>query len=881
VVSYDPTTGTLVLDVTASSGITTSGSWTLNASLDLILTPLNFKNIYLNDAATFMANESAIWQNYGATGTIPGVITTANVTAVLPSGLTSIPSNQVLINVRPGIVIKNDSGAITVMGDSINRKGIDLSGSAYGNAGGPKSVLNTGDSQTLDGHFGQYDEPIVLSLLAAGNLNFGLYQEPQIQVLLQGTSTSGNQVLRGALQLGTLSDGFSQYTDGISTAISLGNGASAWAAPFDPAAPGAYNGRSGGLGADSASYVLAAGADRYSANPLKTNPNATAATLTVAGVIDDGKVVMKDNFSLTDAVTADPLYIYNFSWSGGNTPSNTNATALIPLPPDWIGGTTSRFADYASMVRTGSGNISIATSQDLVLQSPLSLIYTAGVGYNVNGTASQPLQGFTQYKGQLSLVGGTASSLKNNFDYEPPSTFLTHGGDVSLSVGRNIVGAMTTTALFGTDDSNLPYDMTALGSQLKLQNFGAAPADPLNIVRTVIGGFNALYATDDWMRSAQVGGQTYYTLNGLSSGGSVTTGNYQLAWFTWFPYLENTIGSFGGGNITAKVGGSVSNVQFVAPTNARDAGPALVATSYAFDPKLVTDPTAIALANAGFAVSDPNPPTGGYSGLYVQGGGNVSVTAGGDITDVYTYVQNGTTTLRAGGSATQLSLATSTGDLTVQASRTIDISDKTVRPMRGMAPSVTTPWQLSGIALIQNASILSALVPFTTGSGPTEKTSQQEYLANTVLTGIVTSAPTGTLNLDAVGGLSLNVSSGGGNAWNVTQGIVPARVNLVSLQGDITNGGTFTTYPDPNGTVNLLARGSVNLNAGFNLSDAQPSIMPTLQNVVGVLGSFQTPAIQNSDPTAPGYAPQAVLVPSFEQLVTNNFFTGGALYLAG
>jgi hypothetical protein len=361
-VSYDPTTGTLVLDVTASSGITTSGSWTLNASLDLILTPLNFKNIYLNDAATFMANESAIWQNYGATGTIPGVITTANVTAVLPSGLTSIPSNQVLINVRPGIVIKNDSGAITVMGDSINRKGIDLSGSAYGNAGGPKSVLNTGDSQTLDGHFGQYDEPIVLSLLAAGNLNFGLYQEPQIQVLLQGTSTSGNQVLRGALQLGTLSDGFSQYTDGISTAISLGNGASAWAAPFDPAAPGAYNGRSGGLGADSASYVLAAGADRYSANPLKTNPNATAATLTVAGVIDDGKVVMKDNFSLTDAVTADPLYIYNFSWSGGNTPSNTNATALIPLPPDWIGGTTSRFADYASMVRTGSGNISIATS---------------------------------------------------------------------------------------------------------------------------------------------------------------------------------------------------------------------------------------------------------------------------------------------------------------------------------------------------------------------------------------------------------------------------------------------------------------------------------------------------------------------------------------
>src|SRR6202000_2854285 len=103
---------------------------------------------------------------------------------------------------------------------------------------------------------------------------------------------------------------------------------------------------------------------------------------------------------------------------------------------------------------------------------PASLIYTAGVGYNVNGTAAQPLSGFTQYQGQLALAGvpiGTTNLGKaflNYINYEPPSTYLTHGGDLTLSVGRNIVGAMTTAGPLGHDESDLPYDMTALGSQL-------------------------------------------------------------------------------------------------------------------------------------------------------------------------------------------------------------------------------------------------------------------------------------------------------------------------------------------------------------------------------------------------------------------------------
>ena len=547
------------------------------------------------NASGFMNHEQDMWNVLGAdqtTGLVGGV----------------------LINVRPGITVKNSGGDINILGDSINPKGIDLSGSAY--AG---SVLANGDTQTLNGHFGQYDEPIVLSLRAAGNLNFGSYVD---------TGSTDYSSLAANLHLGTLSDGFSQYSGGLNGSLALGAGASAWAAPFDPAASGQYDGRSGGLGADSATYFLTAGADVASADPLKTAPNAIKATVTVAGVTSESGVSVNDAFTVdgSDPVTTDPLYFYNYSWSGGNT------TTI--LPTDWLGG-TSLFADYASIVRTGTGNIAIAAGKDLVLQSPLSLIYTAGTGYNVNGSSSQPLSGFTQYNGQVSLAGTTAATT-NAVNYLPPSTYLTHGGDVKVAVGGNIVGDMmpnTFSGGAGVDDQDLPYEMTALGSQLKLQNFGSSQASATAVL--VIGSFSSLYATDDWIRNNATTNHTYYTMNGLTADNAVTPGTYQLAWYTWFPYLENSIGSFGGGNITAAAGGNISRVQFVAPTNARDAGPTLVATHY--------DPVA-------------------QTGLYVQGGGNINLTANGDITNVYTYAQNGKTVLQAGGSVGAAAVSTSRGD---------------------------------------------------------------------------------------------------------------------------------------------------------------------------------------------------------------------------
>jgi filamentous hemagglutinin family protein len=822
--------------------ISTSGSVVFNAFLTANTgygdSTYSAAQYNATNAASFMSdsNQSAMWSTFGANGN--GV------------------ANGVLVNIRPGIVVKNSS-SVTIEGDASNPNGIDLSGSNY--AG---SVLNHGDPHALAGHFGQYDEPIVLAIRAGGNLNFGscLNQcnTPTLGSLSDGFSqyamlptyakdpNTGEYVITGYASQLIYGAGLyvpdprtGEYIQAVAPApIEInGAGASGAATLFDPAMPGAYNSLSGGLGADSATYFLSAGADLKAANPLAVIKSAPAGTLTVAGLPGESQ---QTNLlgGVTYADTADPLYVYNFDTNSGNS----SATLLD-------------FADYASLVRTGTGNISVATSKDLNLQSPLSLIYTAGVGYNVNGSnATQPLAGFQQYNGNLTIFGSNSGGVAA-FDMLPASTYPTHGGDVSLAVGGNILGDMNSLSTIPRNSpvgtgQELPYDMTALGSQLKLQNWFDTSATGTS----QMGAFSALYATDAWI--AQTSNSTFYTLAGPPSHQQTaeTPGDYQLAWYTWFPFLENTIGSFGGGNISVKAGGNISLVQFVAPTNARDAGPILVATGY-------------------------NPAN--QTGLYVQGGGNISLTAGGNISGVYTYAQNGRTVLQAGGSigspnsaSIGMSIETSTGDVALMAGGTINVRDTIVSPDVAQQGNIT----LSGIMLIQNASFLIDVPP---GGLPAagDKGWAREV---TVFNGLLTSVPTGALTIEAVGDVTLGVNAA--VSWNTSQGLLPPQVNLISLQGDIANDGRFITYPSQTGTVNMLAQGSVALNEGFVLSDADPSVLPTLANIASTLKNFTTTVTAANESTttlAPAYlqigeAPDTVATKSLAYE-----FIGGANYLAG
>ena len=115
-------------------------------------------------------------------------------------------------------------------------------------------------------------------------------------------------------------------------------------------------------------------------------------------------------------------------------------------------------------------------------------------------------------------------------DMLPLSTFPTHGGNITLKIGGNITGDMNANVTYPAGSGTyahqeLPYDMTALGSQLKLQNWYLSTDKTANGYFSVMGSFSGLYATDAWMLAQNF---TYYTLcrqwrehNGLLSTGLV------------------------------------------------------------------------------------------------------------------------------------------------------------------------------------------------------------------------------------------------------------------------------------------------------------------------------------------------------------------------
>ncbi|WP_195930276.1 filamentous haemagglutinin family protein [Hyphomicrobium album] len=676
------------------------------------LTPTKFRDVFLADAASFMANETAIKAGL----------------------LASNPALTSALHVRAGVEIRN-SGNILVRGDALNPVGIDLSGGV------------NPDPAALVAHFGPNNEPVMLTIRAGGNLEFGRCTGACLTTTNDTTAGVNNLISSGELVLGSLSDGFSSRAAGMTSGVVSGAGASIGAALFDPPA-------TAGDGPDSASFRLAAGADLSAANPLALDRNAVAGAITVAGLVN-------------------------------GTPQVLRTSQQFSRAPD-------TFADYASLIRTGTGDIDIAATDDLILQSIGSLIYTAGVNRTyAGGTSTQSLPGFSQYAVDAQGTFRLATSSAITTHRLRALAFPVRGGDLAIELGGDLRG----------NSQGMTYEMTALWAQGELTG-------------TFTGGVGVqVNATFAPQRSVNSQLHQPYPVRG------------NLAWYPILSLFSGGLGAFGGGDVTVEAGGSVSNVTIALPTNGRVAGTVLTAAAY-------------------------NPATA--SGLLLQGGGALSVAAGGNITGLDAYVQQGATTLKAGGDVIlgadgAGSITTGTGDVTVLAGGRIDIADRVLPGGGGFLPSArTTPYGgyvVSGISIAQN----SSMVPWAWGepSLAGQPWGSPKVALQNSLQGIFTSAPTGTVSLNALESVTLDTGGDSGRIeasgrWNRGQGILPARLQVLSLQGDIVNNRRFVLYPDSRGTVDLLARGAVTLNQGFVLSDADPAIMPLLENYVAALSPTET-----------------------------------------
>jgi filamentous hemagglutinin family protein len=233
--------------------------------------------------------------------------------------------------------------------------------------------------------------------------------------------------------------------------------------------------------------------------------------------------------------------------------------------------------DYYQVIRTGSGDISVTAAGNILLRNQFASIYTAGTQVTdprLGGTFDVPAPNFfsqstktslgavqqlTPYAAQYSLAGGNVT--------------LVAGGDVS-HVSLNSQGAVAEDST-----SELPNNW--------LYRRGAVAAD---------GTF---------LRVATPAMETLST-----------------SWWVDFSNFFEGVGALGGGNVMMTAGGSINNVDAVAPTNLRMSGH-----------------DAMGSPLQASSVSDVE-----------LGGGNITLQAGGDLNAGVYYAERGAISVSVAGS---------------------------------------------------------------------------------------------------------------------------------------------------------------------------------------------------------------------------------------
>jgi len=308
-------------------------------------------------------------------------------------------------------------------------------------------------------------------------------------------SAPGVLTLRAAGNLvfyNTLSDGFTPLA--TSALTNANNGYSRlWLAPL-MAANAALP-----MNTQSWSYNLASGADLSAANLLQVLPISTADPTTGSVLLGkfDGQTL-----------------------SGPPSASLTTANAI---------SSGSSAANYYQVIRTGTGDIKIASRGDVQLRNQFATIYTAGVA------VPTPTQ-----IGSGSFVVPVLSAV-----VMPPSTQGTLGVYQQIYKAQYSFGGGNV-SLFAQD--NIAH----------YTNNGA----------TLVDDSSRQIPTDWLYRRGYVNASGQYGSLVLSSP-PISDSSESTTWWVDFSNFFEGVGTLGGGNVTLNAGKDVKNVDAVAPTNAR------------------------------------------------------------------------------------------------------------------------------------------------------------------------------------------------------------------------------------------------------------------------------------------------------------------------
>ena len=371
-----------------------------------------------------------------------------------------------------------------------------------------------------------------------------------------------------------------------------------------------------------------------------------------------------------------------------------------------------------------------------------------------------------------------------------------------------------------------------------------------NMIRTGTGSISIAAAGD-----LQFGNQAsvIYTAGEASSGGIPLDGLQDLAYPT------------GGGNISISVGGDILG----APTNQ-------LVTAWLWRTGQIAGSTTPSAT--GWTVSYPF----FEENLGALGGGNVSISAAGDVSELSVAIPNigvqvggttpaanlvqvtggGTLSVQSGGNITGGSYFVGSGTGTLFAQGMIGI-DTSGRPTAtGDAPILALGDAQMSVGAIGDVAIESALNPMLLPQALTQPGNAKvaslfsTYSADSAVDLLSVSGDVNFINdVERSAGPTTLLSSMNfvGAADVAPFNVFPATVNATALTGNVlVNGGqAITLWPSPTGNLNLFAEQNVEFSpngAALLMSDIDPSTLPDAANPVRTLlsnvawqGIFQIP----------------------------------------
>lgn len=551
-----------------------------------------------------------------------------------------------------------------------------------------------------------------------------------------------------------------------------------------------------------------------SANQTAILTKAGLASTANAGVRAEAEIVARSaTGSFAVGTTAQDIQMAAALGSAGNQPMNLTVRAAGDLNVNGSVSAGLSAATTSATVQAGEG---------------ASLRFVAGADLasaNVNATQTDASKGhFTLASNKLIRTTTGSIDVSASGDVRlmaattsTPSSIYVTGGVSSLATTEVFATENTAAAATRASTAYKSAAFTERGERLTVSAGGQ------------VGSFASVTTANGvatYVQQQLTQGTGNYFYHGGNPSASLAAQKVPVAWWAGFNEFRQGFGSFGGGNIDIRAGGDVSNVAVVAPTSARSV--------------LNVDASGNVLS----------------SNLKVFNGGDVNVSAGGNLVGGVYFLGRGEGQLTAGGSLVVGADNVADG---VTPSTTAVVNPGAMLALMDGHWSVNTLGDLT-VSHVYNPTI----VPFRfTGSGNMNgttggataasgltNTSAATYYTYASDAGVSLASLQGSVQLtpdaqnfnrmhaaSAVGNLELGTNSSTvANNASIPASVLPPMVSLVSLAKDVTidaggvknesqgtngaGGSKLFVMPSADSDVTVYAGRDVKLVADLQLLDA-------------------------------------------------------------